>query len=51
MPWKVGQLVLISLFDDRLGMFTHFGVCSTIGCERVMEDEAIPVSEYASIAR
>lgn len=32
----------------RFGMFIHFGVYSTIGRhEWVMEDEAIPVSEYA----
>ena len=32
----------------RFGMFIHFGVYSTIGRhEWVMEDEGIPVSEYA----
>jgi len=32
----------------RFGMFIHFGVYSTIGRhEWVMEDEAIPVVEYA----
>ena len=32
----------------RFGMFIHFGVYSTIGRhEWVMEDEAIPVAEYA----
>src|SRR5580658_9689176 len=32
----------------RFGMFIHFGLYSTIGRhEWVMEDEAIPVSEYA----
>lgn len=32
----------------KFGMFIHFGVYSTIGWhEWVMEDEAIPVVEYA----
>ena len=32
----------------RFGMFIHFGVYSTIGRhEWVMEDEGIPVAEYA----
>src|ERR1700752_4897749 len=36
----------------RFGMFIHFGVYSTIGRhEWVMEDEAIPVAEYAPRAR
>ena len=36
----------------RFGMFIHFGVYSTIGRhEWVMEDEGIPVSEYASRAK
>jgi alpha-L-fucosidase len=35
----------------RFGMFIHFGVYSTIGRhEWVMEDEGIPVSEYATHA-
>lgn len=35
----------------RFGMFIHFGVYSTIGRhEWVMEDEGIPVSEYAKYA-
>jgi alpha-L-fucosidase len=38
--------------DARFGMFVHWGVYSTIGRhEWVMENEAIPVSEYEPYAR
>src|SRR5277367_4545843 len=38
--------------EARFGMFIHWGVYSTLGRhEWVMEDEGIPVAEYAAFAK